>query len=81
MQQGGVAVSSTPRIDAAAGRVDVAITRTSDSAGASGSGLLTALVFDAIGPGNSIIQVNGVATTPEGAPIALVFNPVNVTVR
>jgi hypothetical protein len=81
MRQGNVAASFTPRIDAAAGRVDIAITRTSDSAGASGAGLLAALVFDAIGPGNSTIQVIGVATTPEGAPIALQFNPVNVTVR
>jgi len=81
MRQGNVGASFTPRIDAAAGRVDIAITRTSDSAGASGAGLLAALVFDAIGPGNSTIQVNGVASTPEGAPIALQFNPVNVTVR
>jgi type II secretory pathway component GspD/PulD (secretin) len=81
MRQGNVAASFTPRIDAAAGRVDIAITRTSDSAGASGAGLLAALVFDAIGPGNSTIQVSGVASTPEGAPIALQFNPVSVTVR
>lgn len=81
MRQGGVAASFTPRIDAVAGRVDLAITRTGDSAGASGAGLLAALVFDAIGPGNSLIQVNGVANTPEGAPIPLQFNPVSVTVR
>ncbi len=81
MRQGNVAASFTPRIDAATGRVDIAITRTSDSAGASGAGLLAALVFDAIGPGNSTIQVSGVASTPEGAPIALQFNPVTVTVR
>ena len=81
MRQGGVATSFTPRIDAATGRVDIAITRTADVSGASGAGLLSALVFDAVGPGNSVIQVSGVASTPEGAPIALQFNPVNVTVR
>ena len=81
MRQGGVATTFTPRIDAATGRVDIAITRTADQSGASGAGLLAALVFDAIGPGNSTIQVSGVASTPEGGAIALQFNPVNVTVR
>ena len=81
MRQGGVATTFTPRIDAATGRVDVAITRTADQAGASGSGLLMALVFDAVGPGGSVIQVGGVASTPEGAPINLQFTPVTVTVR
>jgi hypothetical protein len=81
MRQGGVATSFTPRIDAATGRVDIAITRTADQAGASGAGLLTALIFDAIGQGGSVIQVSGVASTPEGTAINLQFNPVNVTVR
>jgi hypothetical protein len=81
MRQGGVAASSTPRIDAAAGRVDIAITRTADSAGASGTGLLSSLLVDAVGPGTSTIQISGVANTPEGAPIALQFTPVSVTVR
>ena len=81
MRQGGVTTTFTPRIDAATGRVDIAITRTADQAGASGAGLLAALVFDAIAPGASMIQVNGVASTPEGAPVSLQFNPVNVTVR
>jgi hypothetical protein len=81
MRQGGVAASFTPRIDAVAGRVDIAITRTGDQAGASGAGLLGALLFDAVGPGASIVQVSGVASTPEGAPILLQFSPVTVTVR
>jgi len=81
MRQGGVATSFTPRIDAATGRVDIAITRTADQSGASGAGLLTALIFDAIGQGGSVIQVSGVASTPEGTAINLQFTPVNVTVR
>ena len=81
MRQGGVPTTFTPRIDAAAGRVDIAITRTGDQAGASGAGLLAALLFDAVGPGGSVIQVSGVASTPEGAAINLQFNPVTVTVR
>ncbi len=81
MRQGGVTTSFTPRIDAPAGRVDIAITRTADQAGASGAGLLAALLFDGVGPGNSTIQVNGVGNTPEGAAVTLQFNPVTVTVR
>jgi hypothetical protein len=81
MRQGGVAASFTPRIDAATGRVDIAITRTGDQTGASGAGLLTALLIDAVGPGSSTIQVSGVASTPEGAPVLLQFSPVTVTVR
>jgi general secretion pathway protein D len=81
MRQGGATATFTPRIDAAAGRVDIAITRTNDQVGASGTGLLGALIFDAIGPGSSIIQVAGVASTPEGGPVNLQFSPVTVTVR
>ncbi len=81
MRQGGVAASVTPRIDAAAGRVDIVITRVGDKTGATGAGLLAALLFDAVGPGNSNIQASGVASTPEGAPITLQFSPVTVTVR
>jgi general secretion pathway protein D len=81
MRQGGVAASFTPRIDAVAGRVDIAITRAGDQVGAIGAGLLAALLFDAVGPGSSVIQTNGVANTPEGTPVPLQFSPVTVTVR
>jgi general secretion pathway protein D len=81
MRQGGVATSFTPQIDAAAGRVDIAITRTGDQVGASGAGLLAALLFDAVAPGSAIITANGVASTPEGAAVPLQFSPVTVTVR
>jgi general secretion pathway protein D len=81
MRQGGVAASFTPRIDAVTGRVDIAVVRSGDQAGASGSGLLAALLFDAIGPGSSIIQVSGVASSPEGGALPLQFAPQTVTVR
>ena len=51
MRQGGVTASFTPRIDAASGRVDIAVTRAGDQTGVSGAGLLAALIFDAVGPG------------------------------
>jgi type II secretory pathway component GspD/PulD (secretin) len=81
MRQGGVATAFTPRIDAAAGRVDIAIVRTDDKTGATGTGLLGALIFDAIGQGSSNIQATGVASTPEGGAVTLQFSPVTVTVR
>jgi general secretion pathway protein D len=81
MRQGGVTASFTPRIDVATGRVDIAVTRTGDQSGVSGAGLLAALLFDAVGPGNSLIQVSGVASTPEGNALPLQFTPANVTVR
>jgi general secretion pathway protein D len=66
MRQGGVTAMFTP---------------SGDQSGASGSGLIGALLFDAVGTGNSIVQVSGVASTPEGASIPLQFTPAAVTVR
>ena len=81
MRQGGVPTSFTPRIDEKAGRVDIAIARSGDQVGATGAGLLAALLFDAVGPGSSNIQANGVASTPEGTAVTLQFSPVTVQVR
>ena len=81
MRQGGAIASFLPRPDANAGRVDIAIARTGDQTGASGTGLLAALLFDAIAPGTSAITVSGVANAPDGSPITLTFTPVTVTVR
>ena len=39
------------------------------------------LFFDAVAPGSSMIQVSGIATAPDGAPIQIQFSPVTVTVR
>ena len=81
MRQGGAVASFTPKIDAVTGRVDIAVTRTGDTIGASGAGLIASLLFDAIAPGGSLIQVSGIATGPDGAPLQVQFSPVTVTVR
>jgi general secretion pathway protein D len=81
MQQGGATPTFTPRIDPGAGRVDIVITRTSDATGASGSGLLAAVIFDAIAAGNVTFTPSGTAATPDGAAIPVSFAPVTVTVR
>jgi general secretion pathway protein D len=81
MRQGGVTAAFVPRIDAAAGRVDIAVSRTGDQTGASGNGLIAAIIFDAVAPGTAQISVSGVANSPEGTPITLNFSPVTVRVR
>jgi hypothetical protein len=81
MRQGGVTASFTPRPDPNAGRVDITIARQGDQTGASGSGLLAALLFDALAPGTSAIAITGVANGPDGAPVPLTFAPVTITVR
>jgi general secretion pathway protein D len=81
MRQGSATVTFTPKIDAVAGRVDIAVARTGDLVGASGAGLIASLFLDAVAVGSSTIQVSGIATGPDGTPIQVQFSPVTVTVR
>jgi general secretion pathway protein D len=82
MRSGGVQAAFTNRADAAAGRVDIAIVRPGDTTGVAGTGLLAALVLDAIGAGPANIVVTGTGTAPGGSPISLQFTPMTpVTVR
>ena len=79
MRQGGVTASFTPKIES--GRVDLAISRAGDQTGAAGSGLLAALMFDALAAGTSTITISAVAMGPDGTPIQIATSPVTVTVR
>jgi Flp pilus assembly secretin CpaC len=82
MQQGGVTPTFTPRIDAAAGRVDIVVTRGVDQPGANGAGANAAIVFKGVGSGSSRITVVGVATTPTGQAIPVQAGPpASVTVK
>jgi type II secretory pathway component GspD/PulD (secretin) len=82
MRSGGVQAAFTNRADAAAGRVDIAIVRPGDTTGVAGTGLLAALVLDAIGAGPANIVVTGTGTAPGGSPISLTFTPMTpVSVR
>jgi len=82
MRAGGVQATFTQMVDAATGRIDIAIVRTSDSTGVAGTGLLAALVFDAVGGGAANLSVTGTATAPGGTPASLQLAPVSaVTVR
>ena len=51
MRTGGVHATFTQQVDAAAGRVDIAIVRPGDATGVAGTGLLAAVLFDAVGGG------------------------------
>lgn len=81
LRAGGANVVFTPKIDAVAGRVDLAFVRAGDTAGASGSGLLAGIQFDAVGTGTSPLTISGVATNPTGGAVALQFGSTSVTVR
>jgi hypothetical protein len=81
LRQGGTNVVFTPNIDAATGRIDFTFVRTGDSVGASGSGLLAAVQFDAIASGTSQLTLSGVASNPTGGAIPLQFVPASVVVR
>jgi hypothetical protein len=81
LRMGGANVVFTPKIDAVAGRVDLTFVRTGDTAGASGSGLIAAVQFDAVGTGTSPLTISGVAANPNGGAIALQFGSTSVTVR
>jgi type II secretory pathway component GspD/PulD (secretin) len=76
MRSGGVQAAFTNRADATAGRVDIAIVRPGDTTGVAGTGLLAALVLDAIGAGPANLQITGTGTAPGGQPISLSFAPI-----
>jgi hypothetical protein len=69
------------QVDAAAGRVDISVTRTGDQTGASGTGQLASLVFDAVASGTATFTLTGVAAQPDGRTVPVTFIPATVTVR
>ena len=77
----GARTSFVPTIDANIGRIDLAVARPGDTAGASGSGVLASIVFEAIGAGTSQIALSGIGVGPTGLPVPLQFVPSTVTVR
>jgi hypothetical protein len=82
MRTGGAQATFTQQVDAQAGRIDIAIIRTDDQTGVAGTGLLAAIVFDAVGGGPANLSVTGAAAAPRGAPVPLQSGGVAaVTVR
>ena len=84
MQQGGVAPAFTPRIDQAAGRIDIVLTRgpvPGATVAAQTQDLLASVMFRPVAAGNSAITLAGVALTSAGKPIAVTFVSSSVTVK
>ncbi len=79
MRSGGANPTFTQQI--APGRVDITIVRPSDSTGATGTGLLGALLIDAVAPGGLALSVSGAATGPGGTPMGVQFRPATVTIQ
>jgi general secretion pathway protein D len=81
LRQGGVNATFTQQVDAAAGRIDIAVSRNGDNTGASGAGLVAAILFDAVAAGPANLSATATAAAPGGAAIPVTVPPVAVTVR
>ena len=81
MRQGGSNVTFNQQVDAGTGRVDITVMRTGDVTGASGAGLLAALLLTPVAPGALSLSVNGVGSAPDSAPLPLQFAPVTITIK
>jgi len=81
MNQGGVSATFVPGVDAANGRIDIAISRPASQGGASGQGLLASITFQAGAAGSGQVTMTGVATATTGQPIPLVFTGATVIVK
>jgi hypothetical protein len=57
------------------------IVREADVVGASGSGLVAAVLFDPVAPGVTSVAVSGSAAGPGGAALAVQAAPAGVTVK
>jgi general secretion pathway protein D len=79
LRSGGANVTFTQQVNG--GRIDITIARASDAVGVSGTGLLAAILFDAIAPGTMALTASGTATGPGNTPMGLQFRPVTLTVQ
>jgi general secretion pathway protein D len=76
LRSGGIQASFTQQGDPSSGRLDIAIVRPGDATGVAGTGLLAALLFETVGPGQANLTINGSASGPGGIPVALQFAPI-----
>ena len=79
LRAGGVPVVFSQAVSG--NRIDISLSRSADATGASGTGVLSAILFDAIAPGPVTMTLSGTATGPGGAVMGLRFTPVTVTVQ
>ncbi len=81
MRQGNVTPTFTQQVDAAAGRIDIAIVRPGDQVGASTNGLIAAILFEPVSAGTGTLTVSGSGTIVGGAAATLQFAPAGVVIR
>ena len=79
MRSGGASVTFSQQVNG--NRIDITLSRGGDSTGASGTGVLAAVLFDATAPGAVTLTMSGTATGPGGVAMGLRFTPVTVTVQ
>jgi type II secretory pathway component GspD/PulD (secretin) len=79
LRSGGANVTFSQQVNG--NRVDITISRGADATGVSGTGLLAALLFEAIAPGTATLTLSGSATGPGNTAMGLQFRPVTVTVQ
>ncbi len=79
MRSGGASAAFTQQV--APGRVDITIARAADATGATGTGLLGAVLFDAVAAGTATLSISGTGTGPGGTPMGLQFRPVTISVQ
>jgi len=79
MRSGGANAAFTQQV--APGRVDITISRAADATGATGTGLLGAVLFDAVASGTATLSISGTGTGPGGTPMGLQFRPVTISVQ
>ena len=81
MRSGGVQAAFTSS-QSDAGRIDIAVVRPNDATGVAGTGLLSAILFDTVGPGPANLSVTGTGSAPGGGSLGLQFAPTTaVTVK
>jgi hypothetical protein len=82
MRAGGINATFTQQVDAASGRVDIVMTRPGDTTGVAGTGLLAAVLFDAVGGGAAALNITATGSAPGGGALPVQVTPVPaITVR
>jgi hypothetical protein len=79
MRAGGADATFVQEV--AAGRVDITVTRAPGAIGASGTGILGAILFDPVAPGTLTLTPSGAATAGGGAPVDLQLRPLTISVE
>lgn len=81
MRQGGADVTFTHQVDRDGGRIDLVAARPGDPLGAAGAGVLAAVIFEALRPGEASLIPSGLGLTPAGGPVELDFTPADAVIR